>query len=363
MSVSKREFGKITTLETLGLIGVVLTIPIVQLIRLLGKPFSEIDRQRTWRRVKADAAFGHLTTYLNTTQVQFVDKSTEAVIKKWAGPAGIEIEVEKVDAGAQLLWFTPKSRKRVVMYIHGGGYLLPAPPFAPGFWKLVADRLNEKGKDVSLAALEYTLVPKATFPTQLRQGVAALNHLIAAGYSPEDIHIVSDSAGAGLALQVLSHVLHPLEGIPNVNFGEAKLGSLILISPYSSLEITSPTFTSNATKDIFPVAFFKHLGDQVKDGIPDAQRPYIESGRTPEDWFVGVDKYVKRALITCGANECLRHDIEVFNKKFSAALKDTKYITSELGTHNEPYGHFLAEEPTPGDWPILMSDWLADSMA
>ncbi|KAF8961651.1 hypothetical protein BDZ97DRAFT_1828371 [Flammula alnicola] len=173
MSVVKRKFGQITGLETLGLFWVVFTMPLVQGWRLLWKPFVATDRVRSWRRVIADAGFGYAAS----------------VYEKWAAGSGVT-----------LLWATPRGRKRLLVYFHGGGYVLPAPPFALSFWKHVSNILEEK-EDVSLAFFEYTLVPSAEFPTPLKQSVTCIKYLMASGIVPDDIFLVGDSAGAGLILQ------------------------------------------------------------------------------------------------------------------------------------------------------------------
>lgn len=144
-----------------------------QALRLLCKPFVEHDKVRTWRRVKADAVIGVFSRSLNAYQIQFVDKSSQKVYEKWAPTVGVKPDVEGIEEDAQLLWATPRKRKRVVLYIHGkhkmliwtnisldlwivgGGYVLPAVPFGFTFWKLVGDELNKGGEDYSVAFLEY----------------------------------------------------------------------------------------------------------------------------------------------------------------------------------------------------------------
>ncbi|CAA7262302.1 unnamed protein product [Cyclocybe aegerita] len=363
MATTKREYGKITGKETLGLFAVVLMMPIMQVLRLLRKPFVEWDRVRSWRRVKAEGGFGYAVSVMNAYQLQFVDGSSQKVYEKWAPTEGVKVDVEKIgDSGAQLLWATPRGRKRVIVYFHGGGYVLPTPPFTLSFWNRVTKALNEKGKDVGLAFLEYSLVPKETYPVPMKQTIAMIKHLISAGTKPEDIFLVGDSAGAALILQVVSQILHPIPDIPSVDFQSSKLGAIILISPFVTFDNNSPSWAENGRKDIFPPSFFTHLSGLVKPDIPESQTAYAEAVKAPEGWFKDVDILVSRAFITAGANECLRDDITKFAEAFKEVHSNASFTVIPRGTHNEPYGTFVANEPDKGEWPPRITEWLAEGM-
>ena len=181
--------------------------------------------------------------------------------------------------------------------------------------------------------------------------------MINAGYRPEDIHLVGDSAGAALILQVLSHMLHPVQGIAELTL-PSKLGGAILISPWVTLDTDSPSFLSNANTDIFPPSFYGHLGDFIKPSVPASQKPYVEAVKAPKGWFTGVDTLVSRVFITIGNAECLKDDIEKFAYSFTAAHRETVIVKIPGGTHNEPYGTTIAGDPDIGEWPSRFADWL-----
>ncbi|KAF8900458.1 Alpha/Beta hydrolase protein [Gymnopilus junonius] len=362
MAPSTRAYGQITGLETLGLFGALLVLPFAQALRLLRKPFVQHDKVRTWRRVKADAVVGLFSASLNAYQIQFVDKSSQKVYEKWAPTVGVKQDVEAIEEGAQLLWVTPRKRKRVVLYVHGGGYVLPAVPFGYTYWKLVGDELNKGGEDYSVAFLEYGLIPKVEFPTFVKQAIASIKHLIASGYQPEDILLTGDSAGATIIILVLEHILHPIPGVPEFLL-PSQLGPAVFISPYAVLKVESPSFFSNAKTDIFSLAFFQHLEQVVVPLIPKDQLVYLQPSRAPKGWFDGVDKLVSRVLITVGEGECLKDDIDSFSKAFSAAHRQTTLFSIPNGTHNEPYGTLVAAEPEVGEWPSKVAKWLVEGTA
>jgi acetyl esterase/lipase len=201
------------------------------------------------------------------------------------------------------------------------------------------------------------LVPKAEYPVPLKQTIATVKHLIDAGYHPEDIHLVGDSAGAALILQVLSHMLHPIQGITELTLS-SKLGGVILISPWVTLDTNSPSFTSNSTTDIFPPQFYSHLASFIKPSVPEFQKPYVEAVKAPKGWFKGIDGVVSRVFITVGDAECLRDDIETFANDFTAVHKQAKVVKIPGGTHNEPFGTVIAGDPDIGEWPSRFADWL-----
>lgn len=65
------------------------------------------------------------------------------------------------------------------------------------------------------------LVPDASFPTQLMQTVLAIQHLIESGVKPENIQLMTDSAGGNPVHQVISHIIHPVGGVPVLNLESA----------------------------------------------------------------------------------------------------------------------------------------------
>ena len=177
----------------------------------------------------------------------------------------------------------------------------------------------------SIVPIREDLIPKADWPTFVKQTIASIKHLIAAGYEPGDILLTGDSAGAGIIIAVLAHILHPIPGVPEFSLASS-LGPAVFISPYAAIKVESPSFFSNANTDIFPLAFFKHLENIVVPTIPEDQLVYLQPAKAPKDWFAGVDKLVSRVLITVGEGECLKDDIETFSKAFSEAHKETTQI-------------------------------------
>lgn len=113
--------------------------------------------------------------------------------------------------------------------------------------------LTSQGKSVAVLMLSYDLAPGAQYPRQLQQAAALLTHVLTTlKYVPSSIVLTGDSAGANLALSLLSHITHPHPSrtlkIPPITLKEDFLG-VVLISPWVSFDLSSPSWTANASKD------------------------------------------------------------------------------------------------------------------
>ncbi|KAI0265808.1 Alpha/Beta hydrolase protein [Gloeopeniophorella convolvens] len=116
--------------------------------------------------------------------------------------------------GAKLHWLGRRRYDRVMLFFHGGGFTIPAGDHHFRFLPAVQDALKGSVGEIGIAFLEYSMAPQAQFPIQLRQANAALTHLLEHGAHPSNIVLCGDSAGGNLALQAISHILHPLPNLP-----------------------------------------------------------------------------------------------------------------------------------------------------
>ena len=92
----------------------------------------------------------------------------------------------------------------VVYYCHGGGFSMGSAYFYLEFLMAWISLLKEAGYDnPALFALEYTLVPEATYPTQVQQTLAGYKYVLSIVDDPSHICVSGDSAGATLILSLL----------------------------------------------------------------------------------------------------------------------------------------------------------------
>ncbi|KAK5127954.1 hypothetical protein LTR85_005071 [Meristemomyces frigidus] len=120
----------------------------------------------------------------------------------------------------------------VVYYCHGGGFSMGSSFFYIEFLLAWVSLLHDEAgySNPALFALEYTLVPEATYPTQVQQTLSGYKYCLElADGHPERITISGDSAGATLILSlllVLSNYSSMRDKLP---------GLAIPISPWASI--------------------------------------------------------------------------------------------------------------------------------
>ncbi|EKM82224.1 hypothetical protein AGABI1DRAFT_70875 [Agaricus bisporus var. burnettii JB137-S8] len=347
------DYAQVTLWEKILLICVLCSWPIAMTLRLLLSPFRSYDRHRSWRRIVSDESFRFISSRLRVNQMQYIMVSTISVYLEWVQKYSEKTLLDYLDEDGNLMWFTERDTTgKVVFYVHGGTYQLPMQKYVPDYWITVLGEMKERiGEEFDLVALCYSLYPSSSFPIQLRQAISGLAHLINVnGIKPEDIYLVGDSAGGGLILQVISHLLHPYQDIPVVQLS-APLGGAFLMSPWVSLTTESLSYTANSGSDVLPAETWAYLASAILKELPDDGRPYLEAVKAPKDWWKGVDRLVKKFTILTGAMECLRDD----NMNLAAALerhhKDVTLFVQPDGVHTEPY---LARMAGDDDQPEIL---------
>jgi len=91
--------------------------------------------------------------------------------------------------------------ENVILYFHGGGYVLNSIETHDPTVSYFAEKLRTK-----IYSLEYSLSPEHKFPFALEEAMTALDWLIGNGVAIENISLCGDSAGAHLAASVTHHL-------------------------------------------------------------------------------------------------------------------------------------------------------------
>ncbi|MDZ4336973.1 MAG: alpha/beta hydrolase fold domain-containing protein, partial [Pseudomonas sp.] len=93
-------------------------------------------------------------------------------------------------------WHRPQSpRGTVLLYLHGGAYLIGGP----NTHRTICAHLAKRGQ-MDVCALDYRLAPEHQYPAARDDALAAFKELLTLGYTPEQIVIGGDSAGGNLSL-------------------------------------------------------------------------------------------------------------------------------------------------------------------
>ena len=127
------------------------------------------------------------------------------------------------------------SDSRVVLYLHGGGYIIGSPrTHRP----LMAE-LSQASKGRVLG-LDYRLAPEHPFPAPVEDSVSAYRWLLNEGYDPARIAVAGDSAGGGLTVAMMVQARY---------LGLPMPGAAVCISPWVDMEGLGESMETRAAAD------------------------------------------------------------------------------------------------------------------
>ncbi|KUJ07637.1 alpha/beta-hydrolase [Mollisia scopiformis] len=224
-------------------------------------------------------------------------------------------------------WIGEEDADIVILFLHGGGYTQPCSHgHMQYFHRLVTDinNLPDSTLSITVLLLAYTLAPEAQFPTQLKQATTLLSYLLKEGSRPaSSILIAGDSAGGGLSLSLLSHLLHPHPDIRTLNLN-APLRGVFLYSPWVSFDTSQDSYARNAQKDsLVPNVPRKWAGmylgtgeGEVDPGITMGGDSYSEPLLGNASWWEGMHEVIRDVWIFGGKDEVFIDSMYAFQAKF-----------------------------------------------
>jgi len=182
-----------------------------------------------------------------------------AVFEEMAVPPPPDIKSERVSAnGVPAEWITAPgaANDRVVLYLHGGGYVI-------GSVKTHRDLMGRVSRSAKarVLGLDYRLAPENPFPAAVDDAVAAYRWLADQGVKPSKIAVAGDSAGGGLAVATLVAIRDA--GLPMPAAG-------VCLSPWVDLEGIGESMKTRAQAD--PVV--------QRDGLVGMAQAYLQ-GKDP----------------------------------------------------------------------------------
>lgn len=214
------------------------------------------------------------------------------------------------------------------------------------FWSSIAETLSQQGISAAEFNVTYTLMPHATYPTQLCEALEALRYVIEdLGRSPEDIILLGDSAGANLCLAILSHLSHPGQEVPKLQIAKP-LKALVCLSPWVSFRHEWPSMDYNKFKDIDEGEVTERWSREYLNGRP--TNNYVEAVNAPESWW--QDAQVEQTLVLAGGDEVLLDPIKAWVTSFRVCHS---FVPSFLQTF--PLIHCRNQIPTPRSSLVTMS--------
>lgn len=149
---------------------------------------------------------------------------------------GVRVERTTV-AGLHAEWLRPKhaAADRVLLYLHGGAYLIGS---CRSHGQMVSHIARAGG--INALVPEYRLAPEHKFPAAIEDCVAVYRELVRSGIRPENIVIAGDSAGGGLTVATLLTLRDAGDPLP---------AAAVLLSPYLDVTASGESATTRAARD------------------------------------------------------------------------------------------------------------------
>lgn len=198
--------------------------------------------------------------------------------------------------GRKIFTLTPKiksEKEKYILYFHGGSYIAET---SEEHWNFLENLVKDTGYTVILP--DYPLAPKYTYEDVFTM-IKPLYKEIIERISPEDLIMMGDSAGGGMALALEENLSEENEELPS---------KLILISPWLDTKMENSKIDEVQKND----------KDLNKEALKIAGMAY--KGKNGKDTYLvnpidgPLDK-LKNVTIYTGTYDILNPDVEILVQK------------------------------------------------
>ncbi|KAJ9618766.1 hypothetical protein H2203_008971 [Taxawa tesnikishii (nom. ined.)] len=255
-----------------------------------------------------------------------------AALRTQLGSLNLAQENIVLSDGCKAHWIGAKKKEKVLVYLHGGGYVLHANAGHCRWLFDLEKTLNER-YSLSIVLLDYTTAPEGQYPRQLNQTVELVDYLLKGGRTPSDIILAGDSAGANLVLGLLSHLLHPHPDVSIRPVLTEPFRGAVLISPWVKFATDDPSWSRNYHTDFLPRSIASRWGGAFLGSAP--LDNYNQPILADESWFHGSERVIREVLVWGGGGEVLIDSIEAFYEKFKNAHPNTQYVRTPGVCHED----------------------------
>eukprot|EP00475_Leptophrys_vorax_P028376 TRINITY_DN409_c0_g1_i6.p1 TRINITY_DN409_c0_g1~~TRINITY_DN409_c0_g1_i6.p1 ORF type:complete len:383 (+),score=110.99 TRINITY_DN409_c0_g1_i6:299-1447(+) len=219
----------------------------------------------------------------------------------------------------------------VVLYVHGGAFLLGSPLLYLNIFGKVMKCGEENGVNIGFLGVEYTLAPEKAFPTQIREVEGAFELLLEEGYSSDQILFAGDSAGGNISLASVVLCRKLQREVPR---------AVIALSPWLDLTCNRMSASPNnafdwigGTKEEYAKLVYMYTqGHEVTD--PLVSPIYADLKGFPD------------VLLLYGGREILYDDCVHFVQRAKEAGVKVRVAIDEHATHVFPLLNTLTGERT-----------------
>lgn len=149
----------------------------------------------------------------------------------------------------------PEANERVLLYLHGGGYIACSPVTHRNITMRLA-----RYAGCRVLAINYRKAPHYPYPYALEDALMAYNWLLDEGYAPEQIMLAGDSAGGHLTLATLLSIRDRRMPRP---------AGAVCLSPWTDLSGSGESMRQNASRDtMIPARRVRHAARHFANGMP-----------------------------------------------------------------------------------------------
>lgn len=224
---------------------------------------------------------------------------------------------------------------RVILQLHGGGYIGPMKNIYRDF----AVQYSRRSMGGDVLTIDYRVAPEYPYPAALEDAVEAYRWLLEEKkYAPDKIVVAGDSAGGGLALALLLYLR---------DYGIPMPAGLITMSPWTDLTCSGESHESNFDRDPqFGGTRDNMLHDSAYIGDADPETPYLSPAFGDYHGFPPV-------LMQVGSEEVLLSDtLTVADKlrgahgKLRVSVYDGMFHVFQMGLRLIPESQEAWEEVT-----------------
>ena len=176
---------------------------------------------------------------MNTSIAGFRELCEKGAARYAKIPEGVTVNEETIE-GMKAEWLIPDGTDpaKVIMYVHGGGYVSGSCRDHRGFVSKFA-----KNTGITNLVYEYRLAPEHPYPAAVEDSVKVYWWLLSTGFRPENIVIAGESAGGGLCLATLLALKDRKIQLPV---------AAVAISPWADLTCSSDSYKTKNNVSVAP---------------------------------------------------------------------------------------------------------------
>jgi len=262
-----------------------------------------------------DVVRAHLAKLPPSDSLTTAERRAQYERAEKAFPTPPDVKVERVSApAAPAEWLRPPSAApgRVVLYLHGGGYVIGSPRSHRHLAAAIAGAAS-----ASALLLDYRLAPEHPYPAAVEDATSAYRWLLDQAIAPDHIVIAGDSAGGGLTVATLLALREARVPLP---------AGGVCISPWVDLTCGGASYATKADAD--PIV--------RRAGVEEMARAYLGATppRTPLASPLFADlRGLPPLLIHVGSDEVLLDDAVQLAERARAAGVDATLEIYERMIH------------------------------